>query len=273
MIDTEKVTDRSKRGIEWLTRGSYLAKALLYGTVGLFAFNLAMGSRGPDPGRKEVLEQLTTTLFGKILIALIALALAGHTLWRLAEIRYDPYEKGTGFGGWLYRLNYLLSAITYGSLGYTAINLLVGKGGGQGNQKQIWVARLLQIDGGDWLIILVGSILILWAGLQLFKGVTGNVYKSLELDGVHPVGKGFLRVCCFVGFFAVGGILASTGWYLIRGAWDKNPKWVKNMDDLIKALQAFPGGWWLQVAIAVALILMAVFMLAMARYFPVKTTR
>lgn len=94
-----------------------------------------MGSRGPDPGRQEVLEQLTGNPFGKILIALIALALAGHTVWRIAEIRYDPYEKGTGPGGWLYRLNYVLSAITYASLGFTAIKLLAGEGAGPGNQK------------------------------------------------------------------------------------------------------------------------------------------
>jgi hypothetical protein len=273
MIDTEKVTDRSKQGIEWLTRGSYLAKALLYAAVGLFTFKLAMGSNGPDPGRKEVLEQLTGSPFGKILIGLMALALAGHTLWRLAEIRYDPYEKGTGPGGWLYRLNYLLSAITYGSLGYTAINLLIGKESGAGNQKQIWVAKLLQVEGGNWIIILVGTVLIVWAGLQLFKGVSGNVYKSLQLDHVHPLWKGMLRVCCFIGFMAVGGILASTGWYLIKGAWNEDPKWVKNMDNLIKALQTFPGGWWGQIALATALIMMAIFMLAMARYFPVKTTR
>lgn len=272
MIASQEVKDASKRGIERLAKGSYVAKAILYGAISVFALQLALKSGGPDPSRKAVLEQLTGNLLGKLLIALIAIALAGHTVWRMLEIWYDPYKKGTGPGGWIYRLNYLLSAVTYASLGTTAVKLLIGNQGGQDNQKQIWVAKLLQIKGGDWFVMAIGGLLLAWAGLQVYKGVSGNVYKSLEKDNLSQFWKTLLRVCCFVGFITLGGILAGTGWYLIKGAWVENPKWVKNMDDLIKALQVFPGGAGLQIAVAGGLMMMAIFMLAMARYFPVKTT-
>ncbi|MCK8493521.1 MULTISPECIES: DUF1206 domain-containing protein [Spirosoma] len=271
MIATETIKQRSLQGIERLAKASYIAKAVFYGSIAVFTAKFAFGERNADPSRKQVLEQLTISPFGKVLIAFIAVALAGHTLWRLFEIWNDPYKKGNGPGGWLYRLNYTLSAITYGGLGFTAVKLLLGKGSGDDNQKQIWVAKLLQIEGGDWLVILVGSIFITWAGIQFYKGLSGCVYKGLQLEGVNRIGKGFLWLCGLVGFLTVGSTLAGTGWYLIKGALAKDPHWVKNMDDIIKAVKTLPGGWGLQLGVATGFLLMGCFMLAMARYFPVKT--
>lgn len=61
--------------------------------------------------------------------------------------------------------------------------------------------------------MLVG-LLISWAGLQLYKGITGSVYRSLELDGIGRVWQMLLmllRTCSFAGFVVLGSILAGTG--------------------------------------------------------------
>lgn len=272
MSDSNPIKQQSKHGIEYLARVSYVAKAIFYGTIAYFTLELALGSHGPDPNRKQVLEQLTSNPLGKILLVLMVIALTGHTLWRGVEIWADPYQKGMGPGGWLYRLNYLLSGITYGSLGLTAGKLLAGQGSGQDNQKQIWAAQLLHWEGGKGVIIGIGLIFLIWAGLQVYKGLSGTVYQSLELDTKPGWARGFLRISGLMGFVTVGASLAGTGWYLLKGAWTENPRWVKNMDDLIKLLQGLPGGWWLQVGVALSFFLMGVFMLAMARYFPLKAS-
>jgi hypothetical protein len=271
MITAQLAKEKSLRSVEWLAKGSYVAKAIFYATIAVFTVTLAVGSQGPDPSRKQVLEHFASNTFGKFLIALMALALAGHTIWRLVEIWNDPYKKGNGPMGWLYRLNYLLSAVTYAGLGWTALLLLTGQGGGEDNQKRLWVTQLLQLPGGDWAIILVSCLFLAWAGLQIYKGLSGCVCHGLDLGEAGTFKRGFLRVCSLVGFVTLGTTLAGTGWYLMKGAWTKNPDWVRNMDDLVKALQRFPGGWGLQVAAALGFFLMAIFMLAMARYFPVKT--
>jgi hypothetical protein len=270
-MHTTEIKAASRLTVERLAQGSYAAKAILYTGVALFAFALALGEPGSDPNRKDVLEQLNNSWVGQGVIGLMALSLVGHTVWRLFELLYDPYEKGLGVQGWLYRLNYLLSGITYGSLALTAVKLLAGKGGGPGNQKQIWVARLLQIEGGEWLIMLVGGLIMVWGGLQIYKALSGTVYQSLEVDHLKPAWKRAIRVSSLIGFLTLGILLGCTGWYLIKGAWAENPQWVKNMDDLIKKLREFPGGSILQVVVATGLLLMGCFMAVMARYFPVKT--
>ncbi|QJD80366.1 DUF1206 domain-containing protein [Spirosoma rhododendri] len=98
MVVADKVKDKSIQGIEWLARGSYLAKGILYGTIGVFTLELAFGPHSADPNRKEVLTQLTGNTMGHLLLALMVLALAGHTLWRIVEIWNDPYDKGWGRG-------------------------------------------------------------------------------------------------------------------------------------------------------------------------------
>ena len=60
MSESNPIKQQSKQGIEYLARGSYLAKAIFYGTIAYFTLELALGSRGPDPNRKQVLEQLTS---------------------------------------------------------------------------------------------------------------------------------------------------------------------------------------------------------------------
>ncbi|RIV26991.1 DUF1206 domain-containing protein [Fibrisoma montanum] len=271
MVVNKQIAGQPNRTVELLARVSYVAKALFYGSIATFIFRYRTGLSAPEPNRDEVLKQLTDNPFGKILIALIIVALAGHTLWRLYEIWNDPYKKGKGIGGWLYRLNYLMSAITYASLGVTAFKLLVTNEKGEEDGKKIWVAKLLQFQGGDWLVMLVGGVILIWAGMQVYKAVAGNVYKALKIDHLSGFWKVVLRVSSLAGFLTVGGILGGVGWYLIKGAWIEDPDWVKNMDDLIMALRAVPGGSWLQLVTAVGLVLMALFMLAMARYFPVKT--
>ncbi|CCH55724.1 putative protein yxxB [Fibrisoma limi BUZ 3] len=271
MVVNKQIAQRSNRAVELLARASYVAKAIFYGSIATFIFRYRAGLSAPEPNRNEVLKQLTENPFGKILIGLIVISLAGHTLWRLYEIWNDPYKKGKGVGGWLYRLNYLMSAITYASLGVTAFKLVVTNEKSDGNGKKIWVAKLLQIEGGDWIVMLVGGVMLIWAGMQVYKGLSGNVYNALKIDRLNRIWKVMLRVSSLAGFLTVGGILGGVGGYLVKGALAKDPDWVKNMDDLIKALWAVPGGSWLQLLAAVGLVMMSLFMLAMARYFPVKT--
>jgi|GEM_PF-6713257 len=42
MITTQQAKDKSLRSVEWLARGSYVAKAIFYATIALFTFTLTV---------------------------------------------------------------------------------------------------------------------------------------------------------------------------------------------------------------------------------------
>lgn len=82
----------------------------------------------------------------------------------------------------MHRFTYLLSGISYGSLAITAFKLLFGNGMDSGNAKRIWVAGLLHREGGEWLVVLAGAIIVSWAAVQLKKALTQGLYRSLQID-------------------------------------------------------------------------------------------
>lgn len=95
-----------------ITRWSYVAKALLFGAAGVLAIRSSIGLSAEQPDRKKVLEVLFTQPLGQVLTFLIIVTLLGHTIWRVIELIKDPYKKGFGPYGILYKLTYLLTEVT-----------------------------------------------------------------------------------------------------------------------------------------------------------------
>ncbi len=135
-----QVKQQSGRALVAINRWSYVSKAFLYCSAGILAIRSAIGLGGAQPDRKKVLETLFAQPLGQVMIAVIVITLAAHTLWRLFEIVKDPYRKGSGVYGIVYRFTYFLSGLSYGSLAYSGVKLLFGKDEGAGEGKRIWVA-------------------------------------------------------------------------------------------------------------------------------------
>ena len=269
-METTQLKGRSARLITSVTRWSYVVKALLFGSVAVFTYRIAAGFLGPAPNRKQVLEGLVSSRGGQLLLGLIVLALAAHTVWRLVETYQDPYDKGTSPGGLVHRFTYLLSGISYAVLGLTAAQLLLSQDIGFSNGRQFWVATMLGQPWGRWVVGAFGLVLLLWGAVQFYKGVSGTTFRALELDGVAPPLRGAIAVCAFVGFVTYAGVLGGAGWSLLESAWVENSQRVRNLDDLLEGLLQLPRGVLWMKAVAIGLLLFALFMLAMARYFPFK---
>ncbi len=245
-------------------------KGILFGSVAIFAVRTAIGLSRQEPNRKEVLNTLFSQPFGQVILVLITLALAAHTLWRVFETFRDPYQKGTSPGGLLHRFTYLLSGVSYGSLAITALKLLFGNGKGSDNTKQIWVAELLHQEGGVWLVVLAGSIIISWAMVQLKKALTQGLYRSLETDHLPAFWRVIIRILGGIGFTTQATILTGIGYYMLKAALTKNPRQVKNMDELLGIIQHLPNGINWLFLISAGLFMFGIFMFVMARYFPLK---
>ena len=84
---------------EWLSRAGFVARALIYGIIGVLAVKLAFGDGGKITNQEGALQTIAQQPFGKVLLTLVAIALGGYSLWRLvrAAIGHGPEGSDSGF--------------------------------------------------------------------------------------------------------------------------------------------------------------------------------
>lgn len=191
-----------------LARFGYAAKGVVYLLIGVIAFRAATAAGSPE-GAQGALASLGDEPGGRALLLAIALGLAGHVVWRLVQAALDPehHEKDAKHVG--LRLFFLLSALVYGSLAWTAWQLSRRGGAADvGDGQGLWIARLLEMPAGRWLVMAAGLGVIGYGLHQLYKAIRGDVTRRLSRTDprIRTVGR--------VGVGARGIVLLPLGWLL-----------------------------------------------------------
>src|SRR5580765_8756262 len=137
------------RAFEILSRAGFVARALVYGTIGLLAFELAVGYGGKITNQQGALRTVERQSCGHLLLALLAIGLGGYALWRLfrAALGHGP----EGADSTLERLGALGSGIVYALLCVVAVEILMSSGGSSGNAKKT-TRDVFAWPTGHWLV-------------------------------------------------------------------------------------------------------------------------
>ena len=79
-----------------LARAGFVARALIYGIIGLLAFDLAIGRGGKITNQQGALRTVEQHSFGHAMLAALAVGLGGYALWRLlrAALGVDVRVRG-----------------------------------------------------------------------------------------------------------------------------------------------------------------------------------
>lgn len=195
-----------------VARLGYAAKGVVYALVGWIAMKAAMAAGKPG-GPAEALASLADERGGRIVLAVVAIGLLGHVVWRLVQATLDPEHRGSDAKRVGMRLFYALSALVYGSLAFTAWQLGQGDRSGEaGNGHEIWVARLLEQPYGAWLVMAAGLGVIAYGVHQLIKAARGNVNRHMSVGpGTDPR---WLSLLGRIGTAARGVVLLPIGWFV-----------------------------------------------------------
>src|SRR5512143_2602962 len=135
-----------------LIRLGYVARGLVWGVIGLLAFQVATAALG-------------TTPVGKVLLYVMLVGLVGYALWGLIRAVVNPLHAGHDAQGLVERLGYLVSGISYGLLAVATYGLITAKapaatGGAQGAQTQQTTASILTQPWGPGVVALAAAIVI-----------------------------------------------------------------------------------------------------------------
>jgi hypothetical protein len=251
------------RTFEVLSRAGFVARALVYGIIGLLAFDLAVGLGGKITNQQGALRTVEQQSFGGFLLVILAAGLGGYALWRLFRAALGHGPEGADSG--IERLGALGSGIVYATMCAIAVQILLGPGTSGGGASKT-ANDVFGWPAGRWIVGLAGVVLSCVAIYQLIRGVKQKFLDDSKTEqiphGLMPWFKGLGTV----GHVARAVVFGLVGVFLIKAAVDYKANEAIGLDGALAKLYDGAYGSWLLGAVALGLIAFSCFSLVEARY-------
>ena len=255
----------SSTAFEVISRAGFVARGLIYGIIGLLAFEVVVSDTGKLTNQQGALRTVADQPLGGFLLVLLSIGLGGYAVWRLvrAALGHGPEGKDSGFE----RLGGLGSGLVYGGLCVAAIEILMGSSSaGSSSNPDRTTAGVFGWPAGRWLVGVAGAVFLGVAAYQLVKGLRRTFLEELETGEMSDGTKAWITWIGTIGHVARAIVFALVGWFLLRAAYEFDAKEAVGLDGaLTKILQAAYGPWLLGV-VAAGLIAFGVYSLSEARY-------
>jgi hypothetical protein len=246
-----------------LSRAGFVARGLVYGIIGLLALDLALGRGGKITNQQGALHSVEQQPFGHVLLAALAVGLAGYSLWRLFRAVLGHGPEGADKG--LDRLGALGSGIAYGVMCVLAVQILMTSSGGGGNAKQT-ANNVFDLPGGRWLVGVAGLVML---GVALYQFVRGARRKFLDDSHTERMSAGvrtWFTAVGTVGHLARAVVFGLVGVFLVKAALDYRANEAIGLDGALAKIYNGAYGAWLLGIVAAGLVAFAAFSITEARY-------
>lgn len=253
---------------ERLARLGFAAKGFVYFVVGLLALQAALGVGGQTTDSRGALQEIVTQPFGKFLLVLITIGIIGYVLWRIVQVILDPEhpEHRNDAKQIIHRIGYAFSAIIYTGLAITAVKLILGSGGADGNATQDWTARLLSQPFGQWLVGLAGAIGLGVGLAYLYEAYKAKFQRHFKLNQMTATERTWAKRLGQFGIAARGIVFGIIGVFLMQAARQSDASQAKGIGGALATLAQQPFGPWLLALVALGLIAYSIYSVVEARY-------
>ena len=166
--------------VERLGRAGLVAKGVVYIVVGILAVKVALGGRTESPDRQGALDAIAQQPFGRGLLVVLALGLAGYAIWRLAQGFLDRDNEGEDAKGLAKRGGAIARAAWYGLLAVLTFDRVLGRSSGGGSNEQKTTAGVFDLPLGRYLVYAAGLAFIGAAAFNGYRAVTCKFNKKLK---------------------------------------------------------------------------------------------
>jgi hypothetical protein len=248
-----------------LSRAGFVARALIYGIIGLLAFDLAIGYGGKITNQQGALRTVKHHPFGHVLLAALAVGLGGYALWRLFRAALGHGREGADSG--VERVGAFGSGVVYALMCAIAVQILVGSGGssGKGGAKKT-ASDVFGWPGGRYIVGIAGLVLLGVAIYQFIRGMKKKFLDDAKTGEIPRTIEPTYSLLGTVGHVARAIIFGLIGVFLVKAAYDYKANQAIGLDGALAKLYNGAYGAWLLGAVAVGLLAFAVFSLVEALY-------
>ncbi|HSD02916.1 MAG TPA: DUF1206 domain-containing protein [Gaiellales bacterium] len=250
---------------EALARVGFVARGVIYGTIGLLAIQVAIHSSNEKTNQRGAMQTIQQQPFGHGLLIAVAIGLGGYALWRFVQAAYGNGPEGGGDSSTSGRIVALASGLSYTAMCALAVGILLGSSSSSGNAHSS-TAGVLSWPGGQWIVGAAGAIFI---GVALYQGYKGISRKFLEEDKTEKMGPTALRwitIIGVVGHLARMAAFGLIGVFVVKAAIDYAPKKAVGLDGALAKLAHQSYGTALLLVVAAGLVAFGVYSIADARY-------
>ena len=149
--------------------------------IGVLAAHAALS--GETTGTQGALQEIVQAPFGPVLLGALAVGLVGHALGRFIEDRLDTERKGTDGKGIITRSTYVNIGLLSAGLAISTVRVMLGAGGGGSGEAETqgWTDYLLVQPFGQWLVGIVGVVVIGIGMYQYYEAYCAKLREELNL--------------------------------------------------------------------------------------------
>jgi hypothetical protein len=248
--------------LETAARVGYAVSGLLHLIIGWIALQLAWGlggGSGQGADQSGALQSLSGNGAGQLALWVGVVGFLGLGLWQLADAAFG--HPGSDKEAWGGRIKAFSKALVYLALCWTTLNFARGKSSDSESQTVDFTSSLMSRPGGQWLVGIVGLVVIGVGAYHVWKGATEGFLRDLEKDpGTWAVRAGV------VGYIAKGVALAVVGVLFVLAAMRANPEEAKGLDGALRTLKDQPFGPGLLTAVALGIAAYGVYSFFRARH-------
>jgi hypothetical protein len=264
-------------GLVKFGRIGWAAKGVVYALIGVLSLLIGLEATGngatsggtqsggpeTEASQSGAIAAIAQSTGGSLLLWVMAAGLVVYSLWRLVTVVL-PAENSAKV--WATRFGYLVSAVTYLALAFSAVVIASSPGssgaqsnGGEEGRIERFTRELMEGSGGRFLVGAVGVGVVLLAAVFLWNAVTASFERQLFPQGVGPLSYRHLVILGRIGWIGRAGMMALIGFFLIRAAIRFDPDDANGLDGSLREAAGSTLGTVLVFVVAIGLLVYGAF--------------
>lgn len=266
-------TARRAANSEWadrLARLGFCARGLVYVIVGVIALQIAWGTgQGNDASKQGALREIAERPLGTPLLLVLAVGLAGYTVWRLSEALWGKQDEDDERKRTVKRIGSAAKAALYAAFCVSTVKFLLdgpAQGDARNEQEHTLTARALEVSGGRYLVGVVGVALMIGGVYVAYRGLAQKFEERLDTWSMGDVERPIIDVLGTVGMAARGLVFGVAGFLLVKAAMDFNAQEAQGVDGTLRVIAQQAYGQVLLSVTAIGIIAYGLYSFAEARY-------
>lgn len=245
-------------------RWGLAARAFLYLLLGVLALSLATGHTSSETDQWGAMQQLNHREYGHALLWVVAIGLAGYSLWRFSEAAFGVAGDGRGAGP---RFKSFARGVVYAFLAATAFTIVLGHTStSQAGRQSSYTAQAMEHSGGRWAVAAVGAVVAAVGLVLVYEGMTRKFEKYLDLSSLTGSTRQAVTALGVAGTVARGVVFAVSGALVIDAAASFNPQKAAGIDQALRSMRDTVAGPYLLGLFAAGLIAFGLYGFAEARW-------